>query len=161
MTFEPDDKVRQVAEAYAADAKDFARDHFGVTLDSSDESIECLETILDRFHRELPTAKPSEEKVFQFAKMFGSYIGEVFRNNHGATWGIVTLGDESFPGLRAQAAGTLFWPWGRVQNRLTNGAEDNVWHYYQALVGKTSGGVGPPETGVAKSSWWRRMWRGA
>jgi len=158
MTFEPDDKVRQVAEAYAADAKDFARDHFGVTLDSSDESIECLETILDRFHRELPTAKPSEETVFRFAKMFGSYVGEVFRGNHGATWGIVTLGDESFPGLRAQTTGTLFWPWGRVENRLTSGAENNVWHYYQALVGKASGRVGPPETAVAKRSWWRRMW---
>jgi hypothetical protein len=70
-----------------------------------------------------------------FAKMFGSYIGEVYRKNHGATWGLVEMAGQRFPGLKSEsAASTLFWPWGRPQNRLVDGAENNVWHYYSDLV---------------------------
>ncbi len=78
---------------------------------------------------------PTEEQVSTFAKMLGSYVGEVFRRNHGAEWGMVTLGDDSIPGLRASGSEQLFWPMGKVQKRLVNGPEDNVWHYYQDLVG--------------------------
>ena len=70
----------------------------------------------------------------QFAKMFGSYVGEVYRKNHGATWGMVEMSGQSFPGLKAELDGTLFWPWGRARNRLTDGAENNVWHYYSELI---------------------------
>jgi hypothetical protein len=69
----------------------------------------------------------TDEQVLQFAKLFGSYIGEVFRRNHGGRWGIVTLEGASFPGFEAAADAGRFWPWGRVQNRLRNGAQDNVW----------------------------------
>jgi hypothetical protein len=37
----------------------------------------------------------------QFAKMFGCYIGEVYRENHGATWGLVEMDGQRFPGLKA------------------------------------------------------------
>ena len=30
------------------------------------------------------------------------------------------------------AKGVEFWPWGRVYQRLVEGPENNVWHYYQA-----------------------------
>ena len=32
---------------------------------------------------------------------------------------------------------THFWPWGKVQNRIENGEEDNVQWYYYNLVEKT------------------------
>ena len=42
---------------------------------------------------------------------------------------------QEFPGLKADKGDTLFWPWGKVHNRLVNGPEDNnVWHYYQVLL---------------------------
>ncbi len=75
MSFTPDDKIQKVAEAYALDACDFLRDHFRVTLDWSDTSIQQVESAMDSFHRESAGAKPSPEQVMQFAKMFGSYIG--------------------------------------------------------------------------------------
>lgn len=132
--FVVDDKVQKIAEAYALDAVDFARDHFGLHLDWSDGSVQHIETILTRFHNEIARAKPSEDQIIQFAKMFGSYVGEVFRRNHGARWGIVTVGGATFPGMEANRSRSRFWPWGKVQNRLVNGAEDNVWHYYQLLA---------------------------
>ena len=137
MNFTPDDKIQQIAEAFSLDAVDFLRDHFRITLDWSDASVQHIETVMDRFHREAAKAKPSPEQVMQFAKMFGSYIGEVYRKNHGATWGLVEMDGERFPGIKAQTSDTTFWPWIRARKRLLNGAEDNVWHYYSALISPT------------------------
>jgi hypothetical protein len=47
---------------------------------------------------------------------------------------MVTMNGDPFPGFRATSRDITFWLWGRVHNRLTNGPEDNVWHYYQALM---------------------------
>lgn len=92
--FTPDPKIQRIAEAYALDARDFAERAFHITLDWSDASVEKVEVILDDLHRQKQVMKPppTEEQVVNFAKMLGSYIGEVFRRNHGAEWGMVTLG---------------------------------------------------------------------
>jgi hypothetical protein len=142
-SFVPDANIQTLAEAYSLDCIDFARQHFGLKLDWSDDSIRHIETMLERFHAELRSAKPSSEQVFQFAKMFGSYVGEVFRRNHGANWGVITLDSDRFPGMKTARDGVEFWPWGRVKNRLINGPEDNVWHYYKVLVAEhgRSGGL--------------------
>jgi len=133
MAFEPDSKIERIAEAYALDAVDLAQKRFGVTLDWSDSSIQEVETILKRLHETISHAKPSEEQVFQFTKIFGSYVGEVFRRNHGARWGMVSLGSDRFPGMQTERTRAEFWPWGRTQKRLSSGPEDNVWHYFQSL----------------------------
>lgn len=133
MQFSDDARYQAMAEAYALDAIDYARDNMRLALDWSDRSIEVLELILDVFHRELAKAKPTDEQVAEFSRMWGCYLGEVYRKKHGATWGRVTQGDQSFPGMQA-TSGMLFWPWGRVENRLRNGPEDNVWHYYLNLT---------------------------
>jgi hypothetical protein len=65
--------------------------------------------------------------------MLGSYIGEVFRRNHGAEWGWVALQGSRFVGMERKAS-NLFWPWGKAQNRIVKGPEDNLWLYYQYLV---------------------------
>ncbi len=72
-----------------------------------------------------------------FAKAFGSYVGEVYRRNHGATRSIVTLGGHNFPGLRT-TSGVNFWPWGRAFNRITKGSEDNVSDYYAGIGAKVA-----------------------
>ena len=137
MEFEEDAKIQQIADAYALDAVDFAKHSFSITLDWSDRSVAKVEDILLEMYNQKKTAKPTEEVLWTFSKMFGSYIGEVFRRNHGATWGLVAMGDEKIPGLQSKSC-TLFWPWSRVSKRLTNGPEDNVWHYYQALLPEQS-----------------------
>lgn len=135
-SFTPDKNVQMIAEAYALDAVDFAQKNFQIDLDWSDESVERMEAILEVFHNQLDQAKPPEETIMQFAKMFGSYVGEVFRRNHGATWGLVNLDHDSFPGLQSDRNALNFWPWGRARNRMVNGPEDNIWHYYQILLAK-------------------------
>jgi hypothetical protein len=134
MTFTPDEDITRVAEAFSLDACDFLRDHFSIDLDWSDASVQHVESVMDRFHREAAEARPSPEQVMQFAKMFGSYVGEVYRKNHGATWGWVEMDGQRFPGLQAGASDTTFWPWVRARNRLVEGAENNMRDYYSGLI---------------------------
>jgi hypothetical protein len=162
-SFAPKRKIQWTAKAYSLDCIDFARKQFKLTLDWSDASVQHIETMLDQFHSEFDSAQPSEDQILQFAKLFGSYVGEVFRRNHGATWGIMTLDGNSFPGLKAARDGAEFWPFGRVRNRLVNGPEDNVWHYYRVLVAEhgSDGESRPYEPSpVPKGSLWQAI-RGA
>src|SRR5687768_3016535 len=133
-SFRADDNIARIAAAYCLDCLDVARANFQMELDGSDTSIELVEQMLGQLHEQLPDAQPSEEQIGAFAKMFGSYLGEVYRLKHGAEWGIVRLGDEEYPGMRSAADGLLFWPWERAYKRLTEGTEENIWHYYVALV---------------------------
>ncbi|MHB0971227.1 MAG: hypothetical protein ACYC7A_06150 [Thermoanaerobaculia bacterium] len=152
QAFDPDARYREIAEAYSLDAIDFARKAFRIQLDWSDHSVEKVEQVLSDLHRDLLSQQPTDEQVMQMAKMLGSYVGEVFRRNHGAEWGMVHLGEESFPGLRTEKGGATFWPWGRAFNRLKNGPEDNIWHYYQILATDNGKGIAPKA-----KSWWQRV----
>ena len=145
MAFVQDEKIQQTATAYALDAIDFAQDYFQITLDWSDESVRYVESILDRFHRDLPTANPSEQTIYQFAKMFGSYVGEVLRRNHAAQWGLVTAGGETFPGMYSKHMDLEFWPWGKVHCRLRDGPEHDIWFYFHILAADDEAEPGDPE----------------
>lgn len=137
QTFVADPNIQKIAEAYSLDAVDMAKGQLGINLDWSDASIENVEKALAKMHASYVVTwpKPTPEQVMSFAKGFGSYVGEVYRRNHGGEWGIVSLNGEKFPGLRTKA-GTNFWPWGRVANRITDGDENNVFDYYQVLLKK-------------------------
>ena len=134
-TFQPDLKIAKIADAYAKDAVDFAGQKFGTKLDWTDESIAKVEMILGQLRASMPTPRPPDEVIWNFAKAFGSYVGEVFRKNHGGEWGTITEGAKSFPGIRWKTD-TLFWPWGRVHKRIVEGDENNVLVYYKALIAK-------------------------
>ena len=137
QNFLADQKVQQIAEAYSLDAIDLAKNQFGITLDWSDASVGNVEQMLAQMHTSYITVtpRPTEAQVMSFAKAFGSYVGEVYRRNHGGEWGMVTLNGQKFPGMRTKS-GTNFWPWGRASNRITNGSEDNMLDYYRVLLQK-------------------------
>lgn len=151
--FQPDAKIVQIAEAYSQDAISTAQ-NFGTTLNWSESSIQQVEQMLGRLHAELEVAKPSPETIWNFAKAFGSYVGEVIRRHHGGEWGMVNMNGQSFPGLR-QPSGNLIWPWGRVHKRITNGPEDNLWHYYQAVTRTEGNGGSRLEAAPPKKPWWK------
>jgi hypothetical protein len=133
-TFRRDDNLARIAAAYCLDCLDVARGNFNTELDGSEASIALVEQMLGQLHDQLDVAKPTEEQIGAFAKMFGSYVGEVFRLKHGAEWGIVRIGDKEFPGMQSSSGGTTFWPWERAYNRITDGPENSMWHYYLALL---------------------------
>jgi len=136
-SFDPDDNIQKIATGSALDAVELAKTHFGLDLDWSDDSVAEVEKALAwlRACYSADDPKPTENQVTASAIGFGSYIGEVFRRNYGAQWGIVTLGEEKVPGLRADG-GLTFWPWLRVRARITGADEENVADYYQDLLRK-------------------------
>lgn len=134
-SFQIDPKIQQVAEAYCQDAVELAKNNFGVALDGSEDSVREVERLLDRLSNTLPIEKPDEATIWLFSKAFGSYVGEMMRTHHGGSWGMMSLGDETFPAVLLPG-GMCCWPWARVHNRLLNGYEDNVWHYYCVMLEK-------------------------
>ena len=132
-SFQNDPKVAEIASAFSLDAVDFAARNFGIALDWSESSIPTVERMLGQLHDEMAHSKPPDDTIWKVAKMFGSYVGEVLRRHHGGDWGIVRMGDQSFPGLQ-QVGGALCWPWGKARNRLINGPEDDVSIYYSVLA---------------------------
>ena len=145
-TFRSDDNIAAIAAAYCLDCLDVAKANFNTSLDGSEASIALVEQMLGQLHDQLPVAKPTEEQIGAFAKMFGSYVGEVFRLQRGAEWGIVRVGDKEFPGMQSAADGRRFWPWERAYNRIADGPENNIWHYYLALLANPDAGdAGGPD----------------
>jgi hypothetical protein len=112
---------------------DYAKQTYGIDLDWSDDSVQQVERIAALLHDDYKKTQPSSEQIAPFYKMLGSYVGELFRRNHGAEWGWVTLQGDRFPGMQRKPD-SLFWPWGKALNRIVNGPEDNLWHYYRVLL---------------------------
>ena len=82
---------------------------FRTKLDWSDDSESgAWRAILAKLNESLPAARPPDEVIWNFAKGFGSYVGEVYRKHHGGEWGMVTHGGETFPGMRGKVD-RLFW----------------------------------------------------
>ncbi|MBA4749262.1 MAG: hypothetical protein H2057_01430 [Alphaproteobacteria bacterium] len=75
-----------------------------------------------------------QERQDTYASIYGCYLGDVYRVQHGATWGILTWKGDTCWGLETTNKAITFWPELRVLKRLTEGDSENVWHYYQALL---------------------------
>jgi hypothetical protein len=138
VTFEAHPETAAAAARAAEELVSLANQHFGLTLDYTDESIRALDRLADALHKALP---PESDRDKEFRESFrvytddvGAYLGEVLRRNHGAVWGLGTDGDAKFPAM-STLSGSIVWPIGRAQRRVENGAEDDLWYYFEALVG--------------------------
>jgi hypothetical protein len=133
--------LTEMMEAYAADAVEHARG-CGVTLDYSDDSVKGVEAVLERLYAEMPHSflarlfhrGPSEDQVWSMCKMYGGYIGEVVRRTRGGEW---VIDADIAPGeqvIALRKGDSRMFPPSKVHKRLTNGPEDNVWFYFQAIA---------------------------
>jgi hypothetical protein len=120
-----------------------------ITLDYSVESIRIVEEQLASLHLAIPkglfgklTKKgPSDEEIHVMAMTFGAYVGEVLKRRFGGQW---SLENNLAPGTKVPTfhfgnGGGEIWPQIKVEKRLRNGPEDNVWHYTQVLIEKLDG----------------------
>lgn len=134
--------VADMMAAYAQDAVDHAQASSGIALDFSQESIERVEDILEQLHSSLPRgilAKlfgrgPSRQDIETMAKMYGGYIGEVWRRTTGGEWSFDT---ETVPGHQSicfTKADYRVWPVAKVYKRITVGSGDNVWWFSRVLL---------------------------
>ncbi len=133
--------TNDMMEAYAMDAVEHAKATMGIDLDYTPESVEKVEMILDRMHKTMPRGGLSRllkgsipPDIFEQAcKMYGGYIGEVLRRHSGGEWRIDNETDPAYPVIGLWKDEHRIWPPVKVGKRLTNGPEDNVWHYFQLI----------------------------
>jgi hypothetical protein len=147
--------ITDMMVAYGQDAVDMARNNFSETLDYSERSVETVERCLGKLHDSLPKGffgrllgrGPSADEIHTVAKMFGGYIGEVFRKHHGGDWVLEPDETTSVPALTVVCPdGGRFFPPAKAHKRIVNGQEDNVWGYYQVLTGDAGEPVAAPDT---------------
>ena len=129
--FVADEEVTKIAKAYTEEIVDYARKVFKINFDFSEQSIKYVELLCEKIYE--MKNKTTEETIMNYTRALGSYVGEVYIKHHGGEWGLITYDGNTFPGIRSTKQ-HQFWPWGRVLNRIEEGPENNVWHYYLSLT---------------------------
>ena len=138
LEFQKNANVASVAEAFSLDCVDWVLAQTKMKLDWSNESIQHIEGLLNSLSNMAVKNPPPEERIQDFSKMFGFYIGEVYRKNYGGVeWGDVTIDGKKYYGLGRMDSGEAFiWPTVKVNKRIVLGPEENVLQYYQAITAK-------------------------
>ena len=77
---------------------------------------------------------PTDNELRETSFFFGMYVAEVIRRKHGGIW---TNQSALYPGkevltFHAGANHVELWPQFKVEQRLKNGPQDNVWSYFQS-----------------------------
>ena len=134
--------VGDMMAAFANDAVDHARSAAGISLDYSSESIRDVEVVLESIHASLNGGLlgrlfgkgKSASYIDSMCKMYGGYVGEVFRRAGGGEWEWDT---DTVPGEKLiclRKGGMKVWPPTKVFKRLTAGPEDNVRDYVNVIM---------------------------
>lgn len=143
----PDQKILEgMMTAAAADAVEMARRRFGVELDFSEGSMRRVERCVARFGevlgggflRRLLRRGPSPDQILVVAKLFGGYLGEVYRQHHGGTWQVNPAPTEEVARATLRhPSGASFAPIAIVHERLLKGGP-SLWTSYSQLVGSVA-----------------------
>jgi hypothetical protein len=136
LGFEPSTEVQQVADRFAAEMVDLARDRFDRSLDFTISSIKDVDFIAEVLYRSKPRfaslRKGFADEMESYSNMLGFYVAETMRRAWGGEHGIVHLDGNRFYGLRFVDGG-MCWPVGKAKKRLENGQEDDLTFYVTAL----------------------------
>jgi hypothetical protein len=136
MSFESDSNVQKVATTYADDCVNWVKENSTGSIEYQDRNIIAIEGFLDDLSKYYQKNTMPLERLDTFSKMFGFYIGEVYRRNHaGVNWGYLTInGNKQYALGRKASSGAHFCPITKVKKRVMEGPEENVLVYYRALV---------------------------
>jgi hypothetical protein len=86
--------IGPLMQGFAEIAVDVAQREFNVHLDYSERSLANVDEIIQARARDLPSGKLTEQQldeIWQIAKVWGGYVGEVIRRNLNGVWKIQTL----------------------------------------------------------------------
>lgn len=137
FNFSADRGVERTATKYAKDMVQFARLELNLKLDWSDASIARIEEVASELHADLRRERAAFSDIETLVAMLGSYVGEVFRRNHGGEWGVVKANGKRILAVKTRGSGTLMWPVERIKQRIRGGG-NNVWAYYQSRIALAS-----------------------
>ena len=132
-----DEDLGAMMLAYAEQAVAAAR-QLEVQLDYSEESLQQVETILDRLQDPIPggargaasSATPSDAETEDLCKVWGGYLGEVVRRRWGGEWVLETYPGGNFLTVALSVRGGKVFPSLKIYRRLSQGAAESVWSFY-------------------------------
>lgn len=109
---------------------------FGEALDFSSESLEGVERIMNKLHKQVKEApadqKLTEEQITELSRRWGIYVGEVIRRYYGGQWALVDgVPDLALGGKNAS-------PLAKVRKRIVDGPMDNLKYYFQSIMKQLS-----------------------
>jgi hypothetical protein len=139
-------ELSKAAESYATECVDFMTSQFQVTLDYSTESIVAIEHCVGVLHDQLAEHPLTEEQLDYLSKIFGSYLGETYRKNYGAAWGLM---DDRQPALKT-TTDVICFPWVRVYKRITQGPGENLVAWFGSLTENNGSGTSTASSTVSK-----------
>ena len=114
---------------HAMDFIDFAERATQIELDFEEEILGAFEAILEAIYQLFQRQKPSDEDFVDMVKRATGYFGAVILRNIGGNW------VQSNIGMGIQIKGTNAFVYNRIARRLSNGREDEVLSFYEALKG--------------------------
>jgi hypothetical protein len=119
--------VTDMALAYAEQAVAAAR-QYQANLDYSERSLRDVEAILEKLQQ-----ASLHQNLTETCKMWGSYLGEVVRRRFGGEWSIETYPGKEFATLTLNLGGSKIFPSMKIHRRLTQGAGENIWSFYEMV----------------------------
>ena len=134
LSFTADDGAARTAARYAQDMVRFAAVELNLKLNWSDASIAKIEEVASELHADLRRERGAISDVDTLVQMLGSYVGEVYRRNHGGKWGFAAANGKRLMVVKAENGNSLLWPIERIRRRLRSGGSNNVWAYYQSRI---------------------------
>ena len=134
-------EIAGMMQGYAEQAVAMARE-LAIELDYSESSLQRVEGLLGKLHDELnqwptgkssPESQPAQPQLDEMARIWGGYLGEVVRRRFGGEWTI-----ESYPGgdfliVALNVGGSRLFPSMKVHKRLSDGASENLWSFYEMM----------------------------
>lgn len=127
--------------ADAEKARELFESYFSGELDFSPGSLEALDGEVAAVDYAMPGGA-SEENVELCVRLWGAYVGEVFRRNLGGEWRRHV--DPWGEAIALKGPGMTVFPHDKVRKRFANGEEDSLVSYYQVMAVMWSG---PRESG--------------
>jgi hypothetical protein len=123
------ENLEAVMQSYAEQAVAAARQQ-QIELDYSEESLQLVETLLDRLQHPAAGAAPADADTEDLCKMWGGYLGEVVRRRWGGEWVLETYPGGNVLTVALSTPGGTVFPSLKIYRRLSQGTVENVWLFY-------------------------------
>jgi hypothetical protein len=126
-----DDEILRMMQGYAQQAVELAQQH-KVDLDFSENSLQSLELLLSQIGITSGDA-PGASGLDEMSRIWGGYFGEVVRRRFGGDWTVEKYPQGDFHIVTLNVNGARLFPSMKIHRRLTQGAGEDLWSFYQSV----------------------------
>lgn len=106
-----------------------------VDLDFSENSLQKLEALLGELG---PASSPAPDAptLDEMSRIWGGYFGEVVRRRFGGDWTVEKYPQGDFHIVTLNVNGARLFPSMKIHRRLSQGAGEDLWSFYQSIRAK-------------------------